>query len=172
MVSYVRFRPPVPAIVLSPLVALEGRAVALLSRIAVPLLRLSMGLVFIWFGALKVAGTTPVADLVAATVPMFDRSWFVPALGLIEVVFGLALVIGRPLRLILPMLVAHLAGTFLVLVDRPDLAFQHGNPFLLTTIGEFVVKNVVLIAGALALASRLTPTTKEGGQGRPASMKK
>ena len=40
----------------------------------------------------------------------------------------------------------HLAGTFLVLIMQPQLAFQDGNPLLLTTIGEFVVKNVVLPA--------------------------
>ena len=52
-------------------------------------------------------------------------------------------------------LVAHLCGTFLVLVMQPELAFQNGNPLLLTTIGEFVIKNVVLISAALVLAARL-----------------
>jgi putative oxidoreductase len=52
-------------------------------------------------------------------------------------------------------LVAHLCGTFLVLVMQPELAFQNGNPLLLTTIGEFVVKNVVLISAALVLAARI-----------------
>ncbi len=32
---------------------------------------------------------------------------------------------------------------------RPELAFQAGNPLLLTTIGEFVVKNLVLLAAGL-----------------------
>jgi uncharacterized membrane protein YkgB len=49
--------------------------------------------------------------------------------------------------------VEALAGTFLVLVVRPDIAFQAGNPFLLTTEGEFVVKNLVLIAGGLVVGS-------------------
>jgi hypothetical protein len=39
---------------------------------------------------------------------------------------------------------------------QPQLAFQDGNNrLLLTTIGEFVVKNVVLISAALVLASKL-----------------
>ncbi len=56
-------------------------------------------------------------------------------------------------------LVGHLCGTFLVLVMEPQLAFQKGNPLLLTTIGEFVVKNVVLISATLVLAAKLrTPS--------------
>jgi putative oxidoreductase len=133
---------------------LEEHTVRVLHRVSVPALRIAIGVVFIWFGALKVEGTTPVGDLVAATVPFLDRHWFVPTLGLLEVALGLALVSGRALRLVTPVMVAHLAGTFLVLVTQPAVAFQHGNPLLLTTVGEFVVKNVVFIAAGLVILSR------------------
>jgi hypothetical protein len=52
-------------------------------------------------------------------------------------------------------MVAHLTGTLLVFVMQPHVAFKHGNPLLLTTEGEFVLKNVVLISAGLVLASRL-----------------
>jgi putative oxidoreductase len=146
-----RLARPVPA----RLVAIEARVSARLSRVSLPLLQTSMGLVFIWFGGLKVADVSPVGDLVAATVPFLDRTWFVPTLGVFEVLLGVGLLIGWPLRLVFPTLIGHLAGTFLVLVVQPNLAFQHGNPLLLTTVGEFVVKNIVLITGGLVLASRL-----------------
>jgi putative oxidoreductase len=45
-------------------------------------------------------------------------------------------------------------------VMEPELAFQNANPLLLTTIGEFVVKNVVLISAALVLASKLRASEK------------
>ncbi len=48
--------------------------------------------------------------------------------------------------------VAHLIGTFLVMIVQPAVAFQNGNPLLLTTEGEFVVKNLVLISALLMLA--------------------
>jgi putative oxidoreductase len=134
--------------------ALERRAAALVRPFSMTLLRVSLGVVFIWFGALKIADITPVGDLVAGTVPWLDRTWFVPTLGAVEVVLGLALIIGRWLTVVCAVLVAHLCGTFLVLVMEPQLAFQNGNPLVLTTIGEFVVKNVVLISAALVLASR------------------
>jgi uncharacterized membrane protein YkgB len=134
---------------------LERRAVDVLRRVGLTLLRISLGVVFVWFGALKVANVTPVGDLVAGTLPFVDPAWFVPFLGGVEVALGLGLLLGRAITVVSAVLVAHLCGTFLVLVMQPDLAFQHGNPLLLTTIGEFVVKNVVLIASALVLAARL-----------------
>ena len=50
-----------------------------------------------------------------------------------------------------------MAGTFLVLVMHPEVAFQDGNPFLLTVEGEFVIKNLVLLSAALVIGSRLAP---------------
>lgn len=143
------------------LTALETRAVALVRPYSLLLLRLSLGVVFVWFGGLKVANATPVGELVAGTVPWFDASWFVPVLGGVEVALGVALLIGRWLTLVVAVLVGHLGGTFLVLLMQPELAFQGGNPLLLTTIGEFVVKNVVLISAGLVLASRLRSSTED-----------
>ena len=134
---------------------LEQRAVAVLRRVAVPLLRVSLGLVFVWFGALKVLNVTPVGELVAGTLPFVDPAWFVPFLGAVEVALGVGLLVGRWITAVCAVLVAHLCGTFLVLVMQPQLAFQDGNPLLLTTIGEFVIKNVVLISAALVLAARM-----------------
>jgi uncharacterized membrane protein YkgB len=134
---------------------LERRAVAVLRRVGLTLLRISLGVVFFWFGALKVANVTPVGELVAGTLPFVDPAWFVPFLGGVEVALGLGLLLGRAITMVSAVLVAHLCGTFLVLVVQPELAFQNGNPLLLTTIGEFVIKNVVLIASALVLAARL-----------------
>ena len=112
-------------------------------------------MVFVWFGALKVANMTPVGELVAGTLPFVDPTWFVPVLGAVEVALGLGLLLGRAITVVCAVLVAHLCGTFLVLVMQPQLAFQNGNPLLLTTIGEFVIKNVVLISAALVLAARM-----------------
>ena len=134
---------------------LERRTVAVLRRVGLTLLRISLGVVFVWFGALKVANVTPVGELVAGTLPFVDPTWFVPFLGGVELALGLALLFGRAITVVSAVLVAHLCGTFLVLVMQPELAFQNGNPLLLTTIGEFVIKNVVLIASALVLAARL-----------------
>ena len=72
-------------------------------------------------------------------------------IGGVELVLGVGLVTGLLLRVILPVLVAHLAGTFLTFVMLPELMVTAGNPLLLTESGEFVAKNLVLIAASLVL---------------------
>ncbi len=133
----------------------DDRVRSVLRRVSVPLLRTSLGVVFIWFGALKVAGQTPVAGLVAKTVYWIEGDWVVLFLGVFEIVVGLGLLLGRALRVILPLFLLQMIGTFLVLVVRPDIAFEDGNPLLLTVEGEFVIKNLVLLSAGLVIASRL-----------------
>ena len=128
---------------------LDRRIVAFLERWGITALRVSLGLVFVWFGALKIFQISPVADLVARTVYWVDPSWFVPVLGGVEVIIGIGLLAGRALRTILALFWLQMLGTFLVLIVLPDVAFRQGNPLLLTIEGEFVVKNLVLLsAGA------------------------
>jgi len=131
----------------------DRMVVAALERWSVPLLRLSLGIVFLWFGGLKVFGVTPVSDLVAATVYWVDPDWFVVSLGVVEMVVGAGLILRRAMRIILAVFLAQMAGTFLVLILLPDIAFQDGNPLKLTVEGEFVVKNLVLLSAGLVVGS-------------------
>ena len=135
-----------------------------LARVGVPLLRISLGIVFVWFGLLKIFGESPVSDLVAKTIYWFDPDVVVPMLGVFEVFVGACLIAGKLMRIALPLLVLQMAGTFLVLILHPDVAFQDGNPLLLTVEGEFVIKNLVLLSAALVIGSRLAPIG-EGGSG-------
>jgi uncharacterized membrane protein YkgB len=143
---------------------LDARLRPFLSRIGVPALRISLGVVFLWFGLLKILDVSPVSGLVANTIYWFDPDVVVPALGVFEVFVGACLVAGRLMRIALPLLILQMAGTFMVLVLLPDVAFRDGNPFLLTVEGEFVVKNLVLLSSALVIGSRLAPLG-EGGTG-------
>lgn len=116
-------------------------------------LRIAVGTVFVWFGALKVLGLSPVDDLVAGTVYWVNPRIFVPLLGIWEIVVGVGLLLGVAMRIVLLLFWLQMAGTLLVLLLRPELAFQRGNPLLLTTTGEFVIKNLVLIAAGLVIGS-------------------
>jgi uncharacterized membrane protein YkgB len=82
-----------------------------------------------------------------------DPDWFVPALGVVEVAVGLGLILRRAIRIVLAVLVLQMAGTFLVLLVQPDIAFQNGNPLNLTVEGEFVLKNLVLICAGLVVGA-------------------
>ncbi|TQM02092.1 DoxX family membrane protein [Pseudonocardia kunmingensis] len=145
-----------------PVVALDERVRGVLRRRGPDLMRWTLALVFVWFGALKVANVTPVAQLVADTLAFVPvpAAVVLPALGVFEIVAGVVLAVGRMLRPVLAVLTGHLAGTFLVLITQPHVAFQDGNPLLLTTEGEFVVKNLVLIAGMLLVAAALPPVRR------------
>jgi len=134
---------------------LDRVAIGFMRTYGVLVLRIALGIVFVWFGLLKIVDRSPVGELVARTVYWVNPEFFVPFLGYWEVLVGLGLLTGVALRLILLLFWLQMAGTFLVLVLRPGLAFQGGNPLLLTTIGEFVVKNLVLIAAGLVIGSTL-----------------
>jgi putative oxidoreductase len=144
----------------SRLQAIDTRILHILNRLALPMLRVSLAIVFLWFGGLKITGETPVSELVANTVYWLDPSWFVPLLGVFELIVGVGLLLGRALRLVLALFVLQMLGTFLVLVVQPDIAFQEANPLLLTTEGEFVIKNLVLLSAGLLIGSRLKALPK------------
>jgi len=137
---------------------LDRAMIAFMAANGTRLLRVALAVTFIWFGALKIVGRSPVADLVAQTTYWLPSAFFVPFLGWWELVVGLGLLSGVALRLILLLFWAQMAGTFLVLVLRPELAFQSGNPLLLTVTGEFVIKNLVLIAAGLVIGSTVPRT--------------
>lgn len=126
-----------------------------LRRWSIPLLRVSLAVVFIWFGLLKVLDVTPVTELVAETVYWVDPDWFVPLLGWVEIAVGVGLLFDRALRAVLPLFLVQMAGTFLVLVLQPEVAFQDGNIFKLTVEGEFVIKNLVLLSAGLVVGTRV-----------------
>lgn len=132
-----------------------------LRRWSLPALRVSLGAVFVWFGALKVFGVTPVFDLVASTVYWVDPDWFVPALGVAEILIGIGLIGGWLLRWVLLAFVVQMVGTALVFVTLPEVAFQDGNPLKLTVEGEFVIKNLVLLAAGLVVGSTIDPRRSE-----------
>lgn len=133
----------------------DARWIRFMAKYGVQVLRISLAIVFIWFGALKLFGVSPVADLVAKTIYWFPPEKSVPILGGWEVLIGLGLLTGKAMRLTLLLFWLQLAGTFLVLVLRPEVAFQQGNPLMLTVVGEFVIKNLVLIAASMVIGGTI-----------------
>lgn len=130
-------------------------AARFMERHSVTVLRVALAVVFIWFGALKVLDRSPVEDIVKATVFFLPGDAFFFALGLVEIAIGIGLLIPIALRVTLVLLWLQLGGTFLTLAVLPELAFQGGNPLLLSVLGEFVVKNVVLIAAGLVIGTSI-----------------
>ena len=116
----------------------------------VGLCRLALGIVFVWFGALKLLDIGPARELVTHTVYWVNPSWFYPFLGAWEVAIGVGLLI-RPLqRAAILLLLLQMPGTFLPLVLLPHICFTR-IPWEPTLEGQYIIKNLVLIAAAIVV---------------------
>jgi len=131
----------------------EQRVLDVLARIGIPVLRLALAFVYVAFGALKIAGLSPVSELVASMLPFLPETQAVIAMGVFEVIAGLLLAFGLFVPWIAAAQVVHLLGTFAVFIVYPALTYSDGNPLALTLTGEFIAKNVVLIAGLFVVAA-------------------
>jgi uncharacterized membrane protein YkgB len=114
------------------------------------LLRYSLAIIFIWFGILKPLGLSPAAGLVERTAYWFSPEWFLPVLGWWEVAIGVFLMFRPTVRLALLLLFLQMPGTFFPLILLPDVVFT-SFPFGLTLEGQYIIKNLILIAAAIAV---------------------
>ena len=124
----------------------------------VTLLRWSIGVIFIWFGALKlVPGLSP-ADQIATETTMWLTFGLVSedvarlSLAFLEMTIGIGLVAGRFLRLTILLLFAQMAGTMTPLVLFPDQIWTT-FPFALTLEGQYILKNFVLISAGFVIGA-------------------
>ena len=124
-----------------------------MSKWGLTLLRYSLGIIYIWFGALKPLGLSPAQELVENTVYWFENpKTFVPILGIWEVVIGITMIVKPLIRVSIFLLFIQMPGTFLPLVLFPEVCFTN-FPFGLTLEGQYIVKNLIIISAALVVGS-------------------
>ena len=130
-----------------------------MAHYSIPFLRISLGVVFFWFGVLKLfPGLSPAEDLVRNTIFFVDPDIFLPVLALWEMTIGLGLIFGKYMRLTLLLLFLQMPGTVLPLFILPDVTWQH-VPYSPTMEGQYIIKNLVLIGAGLVLGA----TVRGGG---------
>ncbi len=116
-------------------------------------LRLSFGIIFIWFGVLKPLGLSAAEPLVIATVrwlPLFDGELWVIIIGWWEVTIGIAFLFRRTIRVAIALLALQMVGTFMPLIFLPAISFQAGHlPYAPTMEGQYIIKNLMIISAAL-----------------------
>lgn len=138
---------------------LDLRVTRFMARYGVTFLRISLGVIFFWFGALKLfPGLSPAEDLIRATLPFLPMNLFLPFLAVWEMVIGLGFITGKFMRLTILLLFLQMPGTVSPVFLRPDLVFTQ-FPFGLTLEGQYIVKNLVLISAALVIGA----TVRGGG---------
>ncbi len=143
---------------------LDRRITGALAASAIPLLRIALGVVFIWFGILKFfPGLSPAQDLAARTIEQLTLGLVPPAVALPvlagwEVLIGIGLLAGRFLRATLLLLAVQMGGALTPLLLFPTETFSV-FPIAPTLEGQYILKNVVLVAAAMVVGA-----TVRGGQ--------
>jgi uncharacterized membrane protein YphA (DoxX/SURF4 family) len=146
---------------------LDAAITTTLARLGIPVLRMSLGIVFFWFGFLKFfPGLSPAQDLAERTIHdltfgLVGPSISLPLLATWETLIGLGLISGRFLRATLFLLAVQMLGTFLPLVFYPSETFTQ-FPYAPTLEGQYIIKNLVLIGAGMVVGS-----TVRGGRIEP-----
>ncbi len=130
--------------------ALDRRIAGWMRRNGLSVLRIGLGIVFIWFGLLKPLGMSPAEELVRRVVYVVPPDLFVPLLGWWEVAIGVGLLYRPFNRTAIFLLFLQMPGTLLPLVLLPEVCFTQA-PWGLTLEGQYIIKNAVLIGAALVV---------------------
>ncbi len=131
-------------------------------RISVPVARFSLFVIFFWFGLLKIIGMSPASGLVQqlfeATVPIMSFATFLVLFGFFECLIGVLFLVRGMERVVIPLLFIHMVTTFGPLVLLPEVTWQ---AFMVPTLeGQYIIKNLVVIAAAIGIAAHLHPLRK------------
>ena len=138
---------------------LDFYLVSFFKKISIPLARLAIFVVFFWFGYLKIIGVSAanpvVSNLLEATLPFITFDQFIIFFGIYEILIGFLFIVPKLLRLAIFLLIPHMVMTILPLFLLRELAWQSfGIP---TLEGQYIIKNIVIIALAFSLAASLHP---------------
>jgi uncharacterized membrane protein YphA (DoxX/SURF4 family) len=110
-----------------------------MANYGLPILRISLGIVFFWFGVLKFfKGLSPAEDLVRNTVYFVNPDLFLPILAAWESIIGIGLITGKFLRVTI-LLLFQMPGTALPLLILPE---KSGLYFPMVAEGQYIVKNL------------------------------
>jgi len=125
---------------------------------SIPAIRLSFGIIFIWFGILKPLHLSPAESLLKATViwlPFGSANNWLTIIGLWEVIIGIFFLFKKTTRLAIILLLIQMVGTFMPLVFLTQVTFQANNFLLPTMEGQYIIKNLMIISAALVLGGEL-----------------
>ncbi|MBX7133571.1 MAG: DoxX family membrane protein [Fimbriimonadaceae bacterium] len=129
-----------------------------LAHHGISLLRVSVAVIYLWFGFLKFfPGMSPAQDLAARTIGALSLGMVTPTvavflLALLETAIGLGLLFGRRLRIVLLLMLLQMAGTITPMLLFPGETFTWA-PFAPTLEGQYIIKNLVLVCAALVIGA-------------------
>ena len=132
-------------------------------RTFLPFARIALFVVFFWFGALKLFGLSPASPLAEAltaqTVGLQYFDLLFRGLSLIECLIGILFLIPKATRIVIPLLLVHMAVVSAPLILVPTHVW---TGFLVPTLeGQYILKNLVIVAVAIGIAAQTKPLAKQ-----------
>ncbi len=128
------------------------------------LLRISIGIVFLWFGTLKFfPGLSPAEGLATKTISLLSfgvlpDNYIMYGLAFWETLIGLGLIFNVYMRATLLLLYLQMPGTMSPVFIFPGEVFTY-FPYALTIEGQYIIKNLVIISAGIVLGA----TVRGGG---------
>jgi uncharacterized membrane protein YphA (DoxX/SURF4 family) len=129
-----------------------------MARHGILLLRVSLGLIFFWFGVLKFfpglspAQTLAIKTTTALTFGLVPANVSIVTLATWECLIGLGLITGVWMRATLFLLFAQMLGTITPILLFPYDVFTR-IPYAPTLEGQYIFKNLVLVSAGIVIGA-------------------
>ena len=126
-------------------------------RWSIPAIRISFGIIFIWFGILKLFDVSSAESLLKTTVvwlPFVSPKFWLIIIGKREVIIGVTFLFYQTTKVAIALLFLQMFGTFMPLVLLPEITFQNRNILTPSLEGQYIIKNVMIISAALVLGGK------------------
>jgi uncharacterized membrane protein YphA (DoxX/SURF4 family) len=136
-----------------------------MERNGISLLRISVGIIFFWFGILKFfPNISPAQDLAIRTISeltfgLISAKAIIITLASWEVAIGLGLISGKMLKATLVLLFLQMIGTFTPVFLFPNEVFTT-IPLVPTIEGQYIIKNIVIISAGFTIGARFSKKKK------------
>ena len=132
----------------------------------IELIRISLGIIFLWYGILKFfPNLSPAEVLATKTIDilffgLIPETLSIKLLAIWEVCIGLGFIFGVYTRFIVAIFLTHMLFTFTPLFLLPELSFTQA-PYAFTLVGQYIVKNVVFILAGILIYQNTKKVPKE-----------
>jgi len=116
----------------------------------------SIGIIYLWFGALKFLHSYSPAEALALqtinklTFNLLADNFSLLTLAVWECFIGIALIFRLWMKPVLIIMFVHMFFTFAPFVFFPAVTFSH-PPFGFSLVGQYIMKNIVIISGGYLL---------------------
>lgn len=143
--------------------AIDVHIIAWARRLFLPIARAAFFVIFFYFGLLKLVGLSPASPLAEAlTAQTIGGEWFQVAfiaLAVIECLIGILFLVPRATRIVIPLLFMHMLVVSSPLVLVP--AHVWSAPLVPSLEGQYIIKNIALVAVAIGIAASTSPLKKK-----------